>query len=83
MMYDDDRLYLVRYIDPHGVERNEEQLAEDAEEAISMVERGWIPSADIRIVEVFMQVIGSWNTEVDYDGQPDEAQEWESYDPDC
>ena len=83
MMYDDDRLYLVRYIDPHGVERTEDQLAEDAEHAIEMVERGWIPSADIRIVEVFMQVIGSWNTEVDYDGQPDEAQEWESYDPDC
>lgn len=83
MMYDDDRLYLVRYIDPHGVERNEEQLAEDAEEAISMVECGWIPSADIQIVEVFMKLNGSWNTEVDYDGQPDEAQEWESYDPDC
>ena len=83
MMYDDDRLYLIRYIDPHGVERNEEQLAEDAEEAISMVERGWIPSADIQIVEVFMKLNGSWNTEVDYDGQPDEAQEWESYDPDC
>lgn len=84
MMYDDDRLYLVRYIDPHGVERNEEQLAEDAEEAISMVERGWIPSADIQIVEVFMKLNGSWNaTDDDYDGQPDEAQEWESYDPDC
>ena len=83
MMYDDDRLYLVRYIDPHGVERNEEQLAEDAEEAISMVERGWIPSADIQIVEVFMKLNGSWNTEVDYDGQPDEAQEWHDYDPDC
>ena len=83
MMYDDDRLYLIRYIDPHGVERNEEQLAEDAEEAISMVERGWIPSADIQIVEVFMKLNGSWNTEVDYDGQPDEAQEWHDYDPDC
>ena len=83
-MYDEDRLYLVRYIDPHGVERNEEQLAEDAEEAISMVERGWIPSADIEIVEVFMKLNGSWNaTDDDYDGQPDEAQEWESYDPDC
>ena len=83
MMYDDDRLYLVRYIDPHGVERTEDQLAEDAEEAISMVERGWIPSADIQIVEVFMKLNGSWNTEVDYDGQPDEAQEWHDYDPDC
>ena len=84
MMYDDERLYLVRYIDPHGVERNEEQLAEDAEEAISMVERGWIPAADIQIVEVFMKLNGSWNaTDDDYDGQPDEAQEWESYDPDC
>jgi hypothetical protein len=83
MMYDDDRLYLVRYIDPHGVERNEEQLAEDAEEAISMVERGWIPSSDLRIVEVFMKLNGSWNAEVDYDVQPDEAQEWHDYDPDC
>jgi hypothetical protein len=84
MRYDDERLYLVRYIDPHGLERNEEQLAEDAEEAISMVERGWIPSADIQIVEVFMKLNGSWNaTDDDYDGQPDEAQEWESYDPDC
>ena len=84
MMYDDDRLYLVRYIDPHGVERNEEQLAEDAEEAISMVERGWIPSADIQIVEVFMKLNGSWNaTDDDYDGQPDEYTEWMDYDPDC
>ena len=84
MMYDDDRLYLVRYIDPHGVERNEEQLAEDAEEAISMVERGWIPSSDLRIVEVFMKLNGSWNaTDDDYDGQPDEYTEWMDYDPDC
>ena len=84
MMYDDDRLYLIRYIDPHGVERNEEQLAEDAEEAISMVERGWIPSADIQIVEVFKKLNGSWNaTDDDYDGQPDEYTEWMDYDPDC
>lgn len=82
-MYDNDILYLVRYIDPHGLERNEEQLAEDAEHAVELVYQGWLPGADIQILEVFMRVIGSWNTEVDYDGQPDEAQEWESYDPDC
>jgi hypothetical protein len=82
-MYDDERLYLVRYIDPHGVERTEEQLAEDAEHAIEMVERGWIPSSELRIVDVFMKINGSWNTEVDYDGQPDEYTEWMDYDPDC
>jgi hypothetical protein len=84
MRYDDERLYLVRYIDPHGVERNEEQLAEDAEHAIEMVERGWIPSSELQIVEVFMKLNGSWNAEVDYDdGQPDEYTEWMDYDPDC
>ena len=82
-MYDEDILYLVRYIDPHGLERNEEQLAEDAEHAVEKVIQGWLPDADIQIVEVFMRVIGSWNAEVDYDGQPDEYTEWMDYDPDC
>ena len=82
-MYDNDILYLVRYIDPHGLERNEEQLAEDAEHAVELVYQGWLPGADIQILEVFMRVIGSWNTEVDYDGQPDEYTEWMDYDPDC
>ena len=83
MMYNDDRLYLIKYLDPHGEERTEEYLAEDAEEALSMLERGWIPSAELTIIDVFMKLNGSWNVENEYDGQPDEAQEWESYDPDC
>jgi len=82
-MYNDDRLYLIKYLDPHGQERTEEYLAEDAEEALSMLERGWIPSAELQILDVFMKLNGSWNVENEYDGQPDEAQEWESYDPDC
>ena len=82
-MYD-ERLYLVRYIDPHGLERNEEQLAEDAEHAVELVELGWLPGAELKIVEVFMQVNGSWNSkEEEYDGQPDEYTEWMDYDPDC
>jgi hypothetical protein len=83
MMYDDDRLYLIQYVDPHGEQHTEEYLAEDAEEAISMLERGWLPSAKLTIIDVFMKINGSWNAEVDYDGQPDEAQEWHDYDPDC
>lgn len=30
--------------------------------------------------EARQQIAGTYD---DYDGQPDEAQEWESYDPDC
>ena len=83
-MYDEDILYLVRYIDPHGLERNEEQLAEDAEHAVEKVIQGWLPSDELKIVDVFMRVIGSWNSQVEeYDGQPDEYTEWMDYDPDC
>jgi len=83
MMYDDDRLYLIQYVDPHGEQHTEEYLAEDAEEAISMLERGWLPSAKLTIIDVFMKINGSWNSEIDYDGQPDEYTEWMDYDPDC
>jgi len=83
MMYDDERLYLVRYIHPNGDERTEEYLAEDAEEAISMLE-SCIGCGELTILDVFMKINGSWNaTDDDYDGQPDEAQEWHDYDPDC
>ena len=82
-MYNDDRLYLIQYVDPHGEQHTEEYLAEDAEEAISMLERGWLPSAKLTIIDVFMKINGSWNAEIDYDGQPDEYTEWMDYDPDC
>jgi hypothetical protein len=35
------------------------------------------------IMELEQRDISSNFGENDYDGQPDEAQEWESYDPDC
>jgi len=83
MSNNDDRLYLIKYIDPHGEELMEEYMAEDAEEAISMMERGWLPNAELVIVDVFMKLNGSWNIENEYDGQPDEYTEWMDYDPDC
>lgn len=66
-MYDDDRIYLIRYLDPHGEVREEEYQAEDYLEALEMLERGWIPSAELTILDVYKKINGSWNDEVDYD----------------
>jgi hypothetical protein len=82
-MYDDDRIYLIRYLDPHGEVREEEYQAEDYLEALEMLERGWIPSAELTILDVYKKINGSWDIQDEYDGQPDEAQEWHDYDPDC
>jgi len=82
-MYNEDRLYLIKYIHPNGDERTEEYLAEDAEEAISMLE-SCIGCGELTILDVFMKLNGSWNAiEDSYDGQPDEYTEWMDYDPDC
>lgn len=33
--------------------------------------------------DVYVEGITDSEMELEYDGQPDEAQEWESFDPDC
>jgi hypothetical protein len=40
-------------------------------------------SDDELIMELDQRDISSNFGDDDYDGQPDEAQEWESFDPDC
>ena len=49
-----------------------EQLARDA--------LGWMSEAD---VEQFARANDLLQTEDEDDGQPDDSQEWESFDPDC
>ena len=66
-MMSDDRLYLIRYLDPHGEVKEEEYQAEDYLEALEMLERSWIPSAELTILDVYKKINGSWNDEVDYD----------------
>ena len=80
MSFTINKFYLIQYIDEEGNDKSCTFWAEDKFEAVALFNDTY---NHLDIVEVFVSVMDYDDVEPDYDGQPDEAQEWHDYDPDC
>lgn len=68
------QIFYVEYTTAEGREMEMEIEAPNLETAYELVNSNY---PELRIGEVYLAEDGEW------DGQPDEAQEWESFDVDC
>ena len=80
MSFTINKFYLIQYIDEEGKDNSCTFFAEDKFEAVALFNDTY---NHLEIVDVFVSVMDYDDAESDYDGQPDEAQEWHDYDPDC
>jgi hypothetical protein len=77
-MIDNDRHYIVE------AEDEENYFHFTAEDSYIVKEEftKWYPQ--LKIKAIYLQVYSADNvSDDDYDGQPDEAQEWHDFDPEC
>jgi hypothetical protein len=78
MSYRPNNFYLIQYIDEDGKDNSCTFWAEDRFEAVALFNDTY---NHMEIVDVFVSVMEYDDDEPD--GQPDEAQEWHDFDPDC
>ena len=78
MSYRPNNFYLIQYIDEDGNDNSCTFWAEDRFEAVALFNDTY---NHMEIVDVFVSVMEYDDDEPD--GQPDEAQEWHDFDPDC
>ena len=78
MNYRPNNFYLIQYIDEDGKDNSCTFWAEDRFEAVALFNDTY---NHMEIVDVFVSVMEYDDDEPD--GQPDEAQEWHDFDPDC
>ena len=78
MSYRPNNFYLIQYIDEDGKDNSCTFWAEDRFEAVALFNDTY---NHMEIVDVFVSVMEYDDDESD--GQPDEAQEWHDFDPDC
>ena len=78
MSYRPNNFYLIQYIDEDGKDNSCTFWAEDRCEAVALFNDTY---NHMEIVDVFVSVMEYDDDEPD--GQPDEAQEWHDFDPDC
>jgi hypothetical protein len=78
MSYRPNNFYLIQYIDEDGKDNSCTFWAEDRFEAVHLFNDTY---NHMEIVDVFVSVMEYDDDEPD--GQPDEAQEWHDFDPDC
>ena len=77
MSYRPNNFYLIQYIDEDGNDNSCTFWAEDRFEAVALFNDTY---NHMEIVDVFVSVM---EYDDEPDGQPDEAQEWHDFDPDC
>ena len=78
MSYRPNNFYLIQYIDEDGKDNSCTFWAEDRFEAVALFNDTY---NHMEIVDVFVSVMEYDDDEPD--GQPDEAQEWHDFDPEC
>ena len=78
MSYTPNNFYLIQYIDEDGQDNSCTFWAEDRFEAVALFNDIY---NHMEITDVFVSVMEYDDAESD--GQPDEAQEWHDFDPDC
>jgi hypothetical protein len=78
MSYTPNNFYLIQYIDEDGKDNSCTFWAEDRFEAVALFNDTY---NHMEITDVFVSVMEYDDAEPD--GQPDEAQEWHDFDPDC